>query len=231
LSEPLMAMYLRWITASSTMLLLSTGARPIIYLIVLQSLSKANGLILPVVLDAIDSLALTGSDRRIFDVGCGNGSVAYALSAKGYEVVGVDPSKQACEHWKRAYPNLKLSLGSAYDDLRTRFGQFPVVISLEVIEHLYSPWKFASTVHDLLYDGGTAIISTPFHGYFKNLALAVTGKWDTHFNVLSQCGHIKFWSVKTLSRLLIEAGFRSIHLRRVGRIPPLAKSMIAAAGK
>jgi hypothetical protein len=35
----LMALYLRWITASSTMLLLSTGARPIIYLIILQSLS------------------------------------------------------------------------------------------------------------------------------------------------------------------------------------------------
>jgi len=44
-------------------------------------------------------------------------------------------------------------------------------------------------------------------------------------------GHIKFWSRNTLHQLLSEAGFERIDSMRVGRIPPLAKSIIALARK
>jgi 2-polyprenyl-6-hydroxyphenyl methylase/3-demethylubiquinone-9 3-methyltransferase len=54
---------------------------------------------------------------------------------------------------------------------------------------------------------------------------------DMHFTALWEDGHIKFWSIETLSTLLREAGFRDIRFLRVGRIPPLAKSMIAIARK
>ena len=194
-------------------------------------LSHANHFVLSVVLKVIEDLTLTGSKKKVFDLGCGNGSVAHILSEKGYDVIGVDPSKEAIEHWRRAYPNLKLFPGSAYDDLKSKFGQFPVVISLEVVEHVYSPQKFASCVYDLLYDGGTAIISTPYHGYFKNLVLAFTGKLDAHFTALSEGGHIKFWSFESLKELLINVGFTVTKLYRVGRISPLARSMIVVARK
>ena len=52
-----------------------------------------------------------------------------------------------------------------------------------------------------------------------------------HFTALWEGSHIKFWSRKTLSRLLREAGFSSVDFHRVGRIPALAKSMIAVAHK
>ena len=74
-----------------------------------------------------------------------------------------------------------------------------------------------------------AIISTPYHGYLKNLALAVTGKLDAHFTALWDYGHIKFWSVRTLSALLREVGLTVEKVFRVGRLPVLAKSMIAVA--
>ena len=61
--------------------------------------------------------------------------------------------------------------------------------------------------------------------------MALTGKMDSHFTVLWDHGHIKFWSMKTLSALLLEAGFVDIRFKRVGRIPLLAKSMIAIARK
>ena len=79
--------------------------------------------------------------------------------------------------------------------------------------------------------GGTAILSTPYHGYWKNLALALTGRMDQHFTALWDHGHIKFWSMDTLGELLWEAGFVDVRFERVGRIPPLAKSMIAIARK
>ena len=75
------------------------------------------------------------------------------------------------------------------------------------------------------------MLSTPYHGYLKNLALAVVGKWDRHLTALWPGGHVKFFSIATLRTLLLEAGFNDIRFIRVGRLPPLAKSMIAVVRK
>lgn len=171
------------------------------------------------------------SPRRIFELGCGNGSVANALSQLGFEITGVDASVEGIAQAHRSYPGLNLHLGSVYDDLSNQYGPFPAVLSLEVVEHLYFPRKFARTVYDLLEPRGTAIISTPYHGYWKNVALAVSGKMDSHFTALWDHGHIKFWSMMTLRQLLQEAGFHSVVFHRVGRVPALAKSIIAIAKK
>jgi hypothetical protein len=61
--------------------------------------------------------------------------------------------------------------------------------------------------------------------------MALTGKMDRHFTALWDHGHIKFWSMPTLTALLEETGFGVIRFERVGRIPPLAKAMIAVAQK
>ena len=104
-----------------------------------------------------------------------------------------------------------------------------MVYSLRVVEHVYAPRVFAKTLYSLMEPDGVAIVSTPYHGYWKDLALALTGRLDAHFTALWDHGHIKFWSIATLSALLREAGFGRIELERVGRVPPLAKSMIAIA--
>jgi 2-polyprenyl-6-hydroxyphenyl methylase/3-demethylubiquinone-9 3-methyltransferase len=104
-----------------------------------------------------------------------------------------------------------------------------VVISLEVIEHVYDPRSFVRAILSCVQPGGVAILSTPYHGYLKNLALALSGRMDRHFTALWDHGHIKFWSIATLDVLLREVGFRSVSFLRVGRIPWFAKSMIAVA--
>src|SRR6266403_4418946 len=165
----------------------------------------------------------------IFDLGCGNGATAEFLQQHGYEVVGADPSTSGIREAHRAYPNLQLFVGSAYDDLAARFGKFQAVLSLEVVEHVYYPRKFAATLFSLVRPGGLAIVSTPYHGYLKNVGMALSGKLDSHFTALWDEGHIKFWSILTLKELLKEAGFSGISFQRVGRIPVFAKSMIAVA--
>ncbi len=160
---------------------------------------------------------------RVFDLGCGNGALARRLGALGYDVHGVDPSEQGIAFARAQDPDTKLSRGSAYDPLREQYGTFPVVVSLEVVEHVYHPRRFAACVAELLEPGGLAIVSTPYHGYWKNLALALAGKWDGHFTALWDHGHIKFWSVQTLSELFREARLERESLHRVGRLPAFAK--------
>ena len=168
---------------------------------------------------------------RIFDLGCGNGAFANALAARGFQVWGVDPSSTGISSSRKFYPRLQLEQGSTEEDLAVRFGRFSAVTSLEVVEHVYAPREYAKRVFDLLEPGGVAVISTPYNGYLKNVAIDLLGGFDRHHTVLWDHGHIKFWSIKTLGQLLIEAGFQDLKFLRVGRIPVLAKSMIVIAKK
>lgn len=162
---------------------------------------------------------------KIFEVGCGNGSLANRLS-EYVAISGIDSSSSAIDVAGKAFPNLDLNVGSAYDDLASQYGQFDVVLSLEVIEHLFDPRFFVRRVREMLNPGGTLIISTPYHGYWKNLAIALLGKSDAHYTALWDGGHIKFWSRATLLSLMEEAGFQETSFQRVGRLPIFAKSMI-----
>lgn len=164
---------------------------------------------------------------RIFELGCGNGAFARQLAARGHDVTGVDPSADGIRLARAADPTLRLEQGDGYEPLAEKFGTFPIVVSLEVIEHVMWPRKFVATCRELLEPGGKLILSTPFHGYWKNLAIALVGGFDRHVSPLWDGGHIKFWSERTLGALLAEAGFHDIEFNRVGRISPLAKSIVA----
>lgn len=179
----------------------------------------------------LEELKKTGKPKHVFDLGCGNGAVGNRLSLAGYEVTGIDLSSTGIANANARYPHLRLEQGSVYDDLASRYGQFPHVISLEVVEHLFYPRTFAKTAYDLLEPGGHLLVTTPYHGYLKNLAIALAGRFDQHVKPLWDYGHIKFFSEATLTALLNEAGFADVVYRRLGRIAPLAKSMLAVARK
>jgi 2-polyprenyl-3-methyl-5-hydroxy-6-metoxy-1,4-benzoquinol methylase len=164
---------------------------------------------------------------RVFDLGAGNGAFVARLRAQGFDASGVDPSPSGVAIAR--VEGLPIEVGSGDEDLSARFGRFHAVTCLEVIEHCMQPRKVARCIHDLLEPGGLALISTPYHGYLKNLALAVTNRMDAHFTALWDGGHIKFWSQRTLTLLLKEAGLRVERVVRVGRVPPLAKSMLVVA--
>jgi hypothetical protein len=51
---------------------------------------------------------------------------------------------------------------------------------------------------------------------------------DNHFHVLWDGGHIKFFSVKTLTALLKTEGFTDLHFNFAGRFPYLWKSMLCS---
>ena len=192
--------------------------------------SSKHSCVHPYLLPAIRRIVAAERPSRIFDLGCGNGSAANSLS-RFAPVTGVDISPSGVAIAQRSFPHLTIEIGSVYDDLAARYGEFPIVVSLEVVEHLYAPRLYAKRLFELVERGGVAIVSTPYHGYLKNLALALSGRLDTHFTALWDGGHIKFWSIKTLSVILEEAGFSRLSFLRVGRVPVLAKSMVAIARK
>jgi 2-polyprenyl-3-methyl-5-hydroxy-6-metoxy-1,4-benzoquinol methylase len=176
---------------------------------------------------------LLASEKKstILDVGCGNGDMANNLIDLGYDVVGIDASSSGI-----AAANLRNNnrfyiqdISSSSLPLGLPSSTFDVVISTEVIEHIYDPRSYLRLCKSALKPGGRLVLSTPYHGYVKNCALAMTNKMDSHFTALWDGGHIKFWSVKTLTQALSECGFEVVEFRGSGRIPYLWKSMFLKA--
>ncbi len=167
-------------------------------------------------------------NRCILDMGCGNGSLTRVLLERGFDCYGVDASESGIAIANEQHPGRFALMDFSSDDLPESFRgkAFDTLISTEVIEHLYDPRRFIRTCKALLPPGGELILSTPYHGYLKNLFLALAGRWDQHQNPLWDGGHIKLWSRATLSRLLEEEGFRVTAFAGCGRIPYLWKSMI-----
>jgi hypothetical protein len=93
---------------------------------------------------------------------------------------------------------------------------------------LYYPRELVKYARKCLKPNGRLIITTPYHGYWKNLLLAVSGKMDRHFTTLWDGGHVKFFSVATLSSLLESEGFTNLKFDFAGRFPYLWKSMLCS---
>jgi 2-polyprenyl-3-methyl-5-hydroxy-6-metoxy-1,4-benzoquinol methylase len=180
----------------------------------------------------IISLCVELCARRVVDIGCGNGALCHELARLGYEVVGCEPIAEGLRFAQDAAPQLVFhELGVDDDPSPIGNESFDVAIATEVIEHLVRPRNLPRFAKQLLRPGGHLIISTPYHGYLKNLILALTNRWDTHLNPFWDGGHVKFWSCKTLSQLLNETGFRIVRFIGAGRLPFLWKSMIVVAQK
>lgn len=167
---------------------------------------------------------------RVLDLGCGNGSLSQAIARQGYDVTGIEPSTSGIQLAQTQYPMCKFIEASIYNlPYANLENQFDVVVSAEVIEHLLYPRELVRAAKRCLKSGGQLILTTPYHGYWKNLALALTGKMDEHFTVLWDGGHIKFFSPKTLGQLMEQEGLSQIQFKFTGRYPYLWKSMICSS--
>lgn len=167
---------------------------------------------------------------RVLDVGCGNGPLCGDLLAHGYDVVGIDLSVSGIEIARRPHPSGGFKTLSASDGLLESLGEplFDAVVRTEVVEHLYAPRPYARGCFEALRPGGRFVCTTPYHGYLKNLAISVCGKWDRHTDKFWDGGRIKLWSRRTLGQLLTETGFRNLQFAEIGRLPWLWMSMAVA---
>lgn len=170
---------------------------------------------------------------RVLDIGCGNGAWAEHLLRQGCRVVGIDVSHVGIAHAQKAHPAARFVKTGIRPDILEVLGEepFDIVVSTEVIEHLYAPREWAACAFDALRPGGRLVCSTPHHGYLKNLILSITNKWDAHLSPMWDGGHIKFWSRRSLSMLLSEAGFENLRFRGAGRAPFLWMSMVMSGDK
>lgn len=195
--------------------------------------SDCNDFIAPKIIEICRQLEI----QRILDMGCGNGVISGRLVKNNFDVTACDTDQKGIEIAKKSLPGINFKILGVYDD-PALLGEndFDAIISTEVIEHLFLPSYLPKFAKAVLKDSGYLIISTPYHGYLKNLALSIFDKWDVHHQSLNDGAHIKFFSRKTLTYLLEQEGFKVCKFYGVGNIgvgyiPYLWNSMILVAQK
>jgi 2-polyprenyl-3-methyl-5-hydroxy-6-metoxy-1,4-benzoquinol methylase len=186
-------------------------------------LTPAHRYLLPAILQVLRR----AQARTVLDLGCGNGALTQALARAGFDMTGVDMSASGLALARRECPGIRFVQANLEDPLEPELRRgFDAVLAVEVIEHLLLPRAIFQRAREALRPGGVLVVTTPYHGYIKNLLLALTNRFDAHWHPLRDYGHVKFFSRATLTRLFEEQGFAVKQVQRLGRIPPLAKSML-----
>jgi 2-polyprenyl-3-methyl-5-hydroxy-6-metoxy-1,4-benzoquinol methylase len=166
--------------------------------------------------------------RRALDVGCGQGRFAAELRRAGFTVVAADVAEEPLRRARASYPALDFRLLPLQAPWPLEDAAFDVVWAGETIEHVVDTAGWLSEVRRVLRPGGILVLSTPAHGRLAMLGLAVSGrKFDAHFD--PRADHLRFYSSRSLARLLADFGFHDIEVRGAGGLPGARRMLLASA--
>jgi 2-polyprenyl-3-methyl-5-hydroxy-6-metoxy-1,4-benzoquinol methylase len=147
---------------------------------------------------------------KLLEIGSYVGVLLNHMRADGWDVTGLEPD-QGVADYSRAKYGLNVIAGvlpqpalgdHAYD----------AVVMLHVIEHMPDPAANLREIHRILRPGGVLVAETP---RFDSLMFKILGR---HERSICNCdGHIFFFTVPTLTRLLKKNGFEVVRVDLVGR--------------
>lgn len=148
--------------------------------------------------------------ERILDIGCGEGVTLEKLikSFPDKNIVGIDFLKENVEICKSH--NLPVKFGSVYN-LDFENGCLDTCILSEVIEHLDNHNKALKEIYRVLKKDAFLVVLFPNDLNFK-IARIITGRFKEAFY---DSGHIKQWLPFTLTRELIQIGFKIIKIKNI----------------
>ncbi len=160
-----------------------------------------------------------GPVGRALDLGCGDGRLSAELRAT--ELTLADVSPLALERAQRRLPDARVQELEPDAPLPLGDGEFELVLCAETLEHVRDVQLLLSEARRVLAAGGTLAITTPANGRWTALRLLARG-FESEFDPLSP--HIRFFTRRSLARVLDELGFEVASLRRsAGTLLAVAK--------
>ncbi len=109
-------------------------------------------------LDSFERL-LPQARRRLLDIGCGPGFFLKTAKARGWRVLGVEPSRQAARHARTL--GTEVAEGFFNADSASGLGRFDAVQLNNVLEHVPDPVALLIAARELLDSGGVLCVNVP----------------------------------------------------------------------
>jgi 2-polyprenyl-3-methyl-5-hydroxy-6-metoxy-1,4-benzoquinol methylase len=139
---------------------------------------------------------------RLLDVGCGNGSFLSLARACGWEVVGLDPDREAVA--SGAKHRLPIFQGGI-EQFEGEAELFDVITLDHVIEHVHDPVEVLKRCNILLKPGGQLWLETP------NIESLGHSRFRENWRGLETPRHLVLFNRRSLSQAFFRAGFPSLH--------------------
>ncbi|MFM9985399.1 MAG: class I SAM-dependent methyltransferase [Flavobacteriales bacterium] len=155
-------------------------------------------------LDDFENYRQTGN---ILDVGCGSGYFLDEAKKRGWKVFGTEYSDALVGI--ATDKGITMQQGGLTDETFRDF-QFDVVLSIEVIEHIYNPTEEVRHIHRLLRKGGLFFCTTPNFN-------AISRFWlKDRYNIIAWPEHLGYFTRKTLKYLLRSQNFITLKTTTTG---------------
>lgn len=156
--------------------------------------------------------------RTALDVGCGAGLLAEPLARLGAKVTGVDASPEVIAVAREHAAAVGLAIDYRAGDVHQLSGQFDLVTSLEVIEHVADPAEFLQALARRLAPGGLLILSTPNATGWSKLMMITLGEG---LGQIPKGTHDfdKFISPERMKLLLADAGLKCLDIEGIAWSP------------
>ncbi len=147
---------------------------------------------------------------KILEIGCGEAYFLDEARVKKWSTYGTEISVPLLENAKKKNHTIYKGLDQIPEN---EYGNFDVIISLEVIEHLPDPVMYISKFSKLLRKGGALYMTTP---NFNSLSRKILGK---NWNNIVFPEHLCYFTSKTMKRLLTRYDFAEKFTKTEGISP------------
>lgn len=114
--------------------------------------------------------------KTAIDAGCGAGLLVEPLARLGARVVGIDAAPELIEVARDHAGKMGLEIDYRVAAVETIEGQFDLVTSMEVIEHVADPAAFVKSLAARLAPNGLLIMSTPNATAWSKLIMIMIGE-------------------------------------------------------
>jgi 2-polyprenyl-3-methyl-5-hydroxy-6-metoxy-1,4-benzoquinol methylase len=154
---------------------------------------------------------LVGTDQRVLEVGCGNGSFGMELSKAGNRVTGVDCDATApvtAGYQNVLTADLEQGLGVLGRSGAGEAGKFDRVLVLDVLEHLRNPGNLLDDCKKLLAERGRVIVSVPNTVNFTVRLMVLFGSFRYSDRGILDWSHLRFFTARTIRDLLTKHGYK-----------------------
>ena len=156
----------------------------------------------------------------VLDIGCGGGATGVLVKQKfpGTRVVGLEINTAAAEHARRHLDHVICAAIEDVDLARELPGEtVSTVLLLDVLEHLYDPWRALQRVHAWLAPGTRVIASVPNIRNLGTLSELAGGRFEYEPDGVLDITHVRFFTRNSLRDLFEQTGFD------VQRLEPLTQ--------
>lgn len=159
----------------------------------------------------IDALLLHAPNRML-DVGCSTGEVGERLKRKFPDlfVWGVEIGAAADEADRRLDCISRRSLTEFGEDEISRLSSVDTVLLLDVLEHMYDPWRALCFLANHLSADAQVIVSLPNTEHANVLRDLAGGYWHYQESGLLDVTHIRFFTLFEMRKMFYETGFRIV---------------------